>query len=295
MSRHAEAEHHEVETVDHGPAPAGAGHKAHDEHKADHKPKPQHFACRCGVMPMTPLMICPCMTATWGHPDDKGHKDGGHGDHHEEKPPTFHSQHLPDSFRALFPGIWKRVKAKDTSPGLIHDCRLVLGDMLKELQRLAGMGASTAASSGDGGGYGGLRGASSSSGGGASESGDNMGRIKALIGKGVLLRGAEVRARSAPIDKPKVVTDVTQGQAEAFLNLLWLVAVQGFEQTPWGNPTVNPPKQTESSLGRLVGLVLLAVVVVLGVLWFIGSGGLSGGGQSRPQQTYERPWVSPDD
>jgi hypothetical protein len=177
-------------------------------------PHPQvQAACRCGFGFAQPVMFCTCPThAAPAKPQEPK----------KPAPPTFSDQ-VPEAFAKGFKDIWAGVAAGRSPVGLIADCRMLLAVLLTELERRAGLAP---ASSGW-----------ASRFGGAPKTGMKA-KIDSLVTRHVLLKGvADLAKRISQLEPGSEVNALypmgDPAQARDYMNLIWQVADQGFEQDRW--------------------------------------------------------------
>lgn len=242
-------------------------HAPHDDHGHGHPPPaapaqppmiayvapapgwPQHtpFApsamghCCCGGATPTILQPWPsgggfmvCCRVCGLAKDDHGH--GGH-DEHKEPAPEF-SDAVPEEFRARFKDVWHAVQENRIPAGIIADCHALLLVLLKGLDGQDPKAGKKETPSG----------CFSFGGGGAATpvSGDLglLKRIKALREKGRLLESVEKSAGPIRLD-PGDLDMAPLGdpeRARRYMNLIWQIADQGYEQVRWSERSQSPPR-----------------------------------------------------
>ncbi len=178
--------------------------------KAEAHPQP-HAICRCGFA--QPVMICTCPVHPAPAKPEAPKKPA---------PPAFSDQ-VPEAFAKGFKDVWSGVAAGRSPVGLIADCRMLLAVLLTELERRAGVAP---ASSGW-----------ASRFGGPPKTGMKA-KIDSLVARHVLLKGvADLAKRISQLEPGSEVNALypmgDPAQARDYMNLIWQVADQGFEQDRW--------------------------------------------------------------
>ena len=143
-------------------------------------------------------------------------------------PPAFSDQ-VPEAFAKGFKDVWAGVGSGRSPVGLIADCRMLLAVLLTELERRAGV--SSAVSSG-------WRF-------GPPPKTGMKARIDTLVAKGALLKGvADLAKRISQLEPGSEVNALypmgDPAQARDYMNLIWQVADQGFEQDRWSRTGQAP-------------------------------------------------------
>lgn len=183
--------------------------------KADAHPQ-LHAICRCGFA--QPVMICTCPV----HPAPAKPEAPT-----KPAPPAFSDQ-VPEAFAKGFKDVWSGVAAGRSPVGLIADCRMLLAVLLAELERRNGAASPK------------------------SEwyvrqppKAGMKTKIDSLVTKGVLLKGvADLAKRISQLEPGSEVNALypmgDPAQARDYMNLIWQVADQGFEQDRWSRTGEAP-------------------------------------------------------
>lgn len=167
--------------------------------------------CRCGFGGFAqPVMICTCPAHA---PPAKPAAPK------KPAPPAFSDQ-VPEAFAKGFKDVWAGVAAGRSPVGLIADCRMLLAVLLTELERRAGVSAPSRGWFG-----------------GAPQLGMKA-KIDSLVARHVLLKGvADLAKRISQLEPGSEVNALypmgDPAQARDYMNLIWQVADQGFEQDRW--------------------------------------------------------------
>ncbi|CAN5896026.1 hypothetical protein BH11PSE1_BH11PSE1_28940 [soil metagenome] len=178
-------------------------------------PPAGHAICRCGFAGFAqPVMICTCPVHPAPTKPEAPKKPA---------PPAFSDQ-VPEAFAKGFKDVWSGVAAGRSPVGLIADCRMLLAVLLTELERRAGVAPASSRWA-------------SRFGGGAPKAGMKT-KIDSLVTKGVLLKGvADLAKRISQLEPGSEVNALypmgDPAQARDYMNLIWQVADQGFEQDRW--------------------------------------------------------------
>lgn len=167
--------------------------------------------CHCGFGGFAqPVMICTCPAQAEPAKPAAPKKP---------VPPAFSDQ-VPEAFAKGFKDVWAGVAAGRSPVGLIADCRMLLAVLLTELERRAGVSAPSR----------GWFGAAPQSG--------MKAKIDSLVARHVLLKGvADLAKRISQLEPGSEVNALypmgDPAQARDYMNLIWQVADQGFEQDRW--------------------------------------------------------------
>ncbi|MDQ0464466.1 hypothetical protein QO010_002247 [Caulobacter ginsengisoli] len=204
-------------------------------------PQAQHGHCGCSGSTPTILqpwpmgggfMVC-CRVC--GLVKDE-HGKHGHDEHKTEPPPEF-SDAVPDEFRHRFKDVWHAVQENRIPAGIIADCHALL---LLLLQGLDGQDARSSRKEAPSGCF-------NFSGASATPVSADLGllkRIKALREKGRLLASVEKAAGPIRLD-PGDLDMAPLGdpeRARRYMNLVWQIADQGYEQVRWAERGQSPPR-----------------------------------------------------
>lgn len=174
--------------------------------------------CRCGLGGLVaPVMICTCPAAP-AKPEAP----------RKPAPPTFSDQ-VPEAFARGFKDVWIGVAAGRSPVGLIADCRMLLAVLLTELERRAGVSAPSRGWFG-----------------GPTQLGMRA-KIDSLVARHVLLKGvADLAKRISQLEPGSEVNALypmgDPAQARDYMNLIWQVADQGFEQDRWSRTGHAPSR-----------------------------------------------------
>lgn len=181
--------------------------------------------CRCGFGGFAqPVMICTCPVHPPAAKPEPPRKPA---------PPTFSDQ-VPEAFTRGFKDIWAGVAAGRSPVGLIADCRMLLAVLLTELERRAGVSAQSRGWFG-----------------GAPQAGMKA-KIDSLVARHVLLKGvADLARRISQLEPGSEVNALypmgDPAQARDYMNLIWQVADQGFEQDRWSRTGEAPLRVAPSA------------------------------------------------
>ena len=155
---------------------------------------------------------------------------GGHGDHKAEPSPEF-SDITPGDFRTRFKDVWHAVQENRIPAGIIADCHALLLILLHGLDGINAKSAKKAVPAGF------FRSA-------APSTAEPIDRIRKLVKDGKLLapviKAAE-RVRLAPGDLDMAPLGDPE-RAKRYMNLIWQIADQGFEQVRWSESGESPPR-----------------------------------------------------
>jgi hypothetical protein len=194
---------------------------------------PQAATGHCGCPGATPSILQPwpmgggfmvCCRACGLTKDEHG--KGGHDDHKIEPPPEF-SDATPEAFRNRFKDVWHAVHAGRIPAGIIADCHALL---LVLLHGLDGNNATPTKKSW----------LSSS----ASNTNEPLERLKKLKSEGKLLNPVVVAAGQIHLE-PGYLDKAPLGdpeRARRYMNLIWQIADQGYEQVRWSESGQSPPR-----------------------------------------------------
>ena len=200
-------------------------------------PRPQMSHCCCSGATPTILqpwpmgggfMVCcrVCGLAKDEHGPGKGH------DEYKTEPPPEFSDATPESFRTRFKDVWNAVQENRIPAGIIADCHALLLVLLHGLDGLDAKAGRKSAPSG------GLFRSS------APSPTLPMERIKKLLKDGKLLAPVIKAAEGIRLD-PGDLDMAPLGdpeRARRYMNLIWQIADQGYEQVRWAERGQSPPR-----------------------------------------------------
>lgn len=158
------------------------------------------------------------------------HGKHGHDEHKTEPPPEF-SDATPESFRNRFKDVWNAVQENRIPAGIIADCHALL---LVLLHGLDGLDAKASKKAPSGGFF-------RSSGPSPTEP---LERLKKLLKDGKLLAPVVKAAEGIRLD-PGDLDIAPLGdpeRARRYMNLIWQIADQGYEQVRWSDSAQSPPR-----------------------------------------------------
>lgn len=196
---------------------------------------PSAHCCCAGI---TPSILQPCPGAggfmvccrVCGLAKDE-HDKGGHGkDEPKPEPPPEFSEATPEAFRARFQDVWSAVQQKRIPAGIIADCHALLLILLHALGEQAGKPAKKEA-----GGW--FKPAKP-------PAPEPLERLKKLQKDGKLLAGVIAAAERINLDPGHVDLEPLGSfdRAKAYVQLIWQIADQGFEQVRWSDQGSSPPR-----------------------------------------------------
>lgn len=158
------------------------------------------------------------------------HDKHGHDQHKTEPPPEF-SDVAPGDFRARFKDVWNAVQENRIPAGIIADCHALLLILLHGLDGKGAKQTKAAAPSGF------FRSS-------APSQGEPLARIKDLVKDGKLLNPLVKAAEGIRLSPGDLDMDPLGDpeRARRYMNLIWQIADQGYEQVRWSERGESPPR-----------------------------------------------------
>ena len=152
--------------------------------------------------------------------------------------PTF-SDFAPKEAASLFKDVWDGREARRNPRGLLAGCHEALLVLLTHLE--------SRASSIERGGRSAPPRRGGFFGSGNSAKGQLKERIERLIHQGLLLRGVSTSAMGVKLEpptEPEARIQVSEGDIDAYISLLWQIMEQGFDHARWSTDHKFPPHRT---------------------------------------------------